>query len=138
MNPLLAVGLFTGLAKLILDHAEDNAREVNFDYRRSGRRCGPTTLKIRNAIDAVLHQHQYAKIGKTVRPAQRLQSTDYRAYHTMYIVYETTSEANIKHYESHFIGKYRDRLDNKHENSTGRVATATVKGKHYLYVVVAD
>lgn len=65
-----------------------------------------------------------------------MKATDYREYHTMYLVYETTSDEYIKHYESYFINRYWEKLDNKHENSTGR--EAKVNDKYYLYVVVAD
>lgn len=136
MEPFLVAGIAAGLAHLILDQAEDHAQVLNAEYMRTGRPGSGTTRKITNAIDRVLKEHRYAKIGKTVRPAKRLQATDYRKYHTMYLVYETTSDDYICHYESLFIKKYRDRLDNKHENSTGRVAN--VRGKNYLYVVVAD
>lgn len=136
MHPLLIAGLATGVAKLILDQAEDQARQLDPIYLRTGKQCAGTTLKIKNSMDKILDQHRYAKIGKTVQPAKRFQATDYRDYHTMYVVYETTSDAFIKHYESYFINKYSSKLDNKHENSTGRLAA--VKGKHYLYVVVAD
>lgn len=136
MHPLVIAGIATGLGKLILDQAEDKARVLNPEYLRTGRQCGGTTLKIKNAIDAILAQHRYAKVGKTVSPAKRFQATDYRDYHTMYVVYQTSSDAFIRHYESHFINKYRSKLDNQHEHSTGRLAS--VKGMHYLYVVVAD
>jgi hypothetical protein len=135
MEPFLVAGITAGLAHLILNQAEDQARVLNADFVRTGRPGSGTTLKIKNSIDKILAEHRYAKIGKTVRPAKRLQATDYRNYHTMYLVYETTSDDYICHYESYFINKYRDQLDNKHENSTGRVAD--VKGKNYLYVVVA-
>lgn len=86
MVPLLVVGLAASIAKLILEQAEDSARSLNAEYVRSGRPGRSTTLKIRNSIDRILAQHRYAKIGKTVRPAKRLQATDYRDYHTMYLV----------------------------------------------------
>jgi hypothetical protein len=136
METFLVAGLTAGLAHLILDQAEDQARALNADLVRTGRPGSGTTRKIKSSIDKILAAHRHAKIGKTVRPAKRLQATDYRRYHTMYLVYETTSDHYICHYESYFIKKYRDQLDNKHENSTGRVAD--VKGKNYLYVVVAD
>ena len=139
MHPVIVIGLaVTGLYNLILNQAEDAAQEVNPKYLCSGHKCDATTKEIKKSINKILRQHKHHKIGKTVRPAKRLQGTDYRKYHTMYLVYRTSSEANIKHYETHFIGQYFDRLDNKHENSTGRVAAASVKGMHYLYVVAAD
>jgi hypothetical protein len=136
MEPFLIAGITAGLAHLILNQAEDQARALNADYVCTGHPGRSTALKIGNAITKILKEHRYAKVGKTVRPAKRLQGTDYRKYHTMYLVYETTSDDYICHYESYFINKHRSKLDNKHENSTGRVAD--VKGKNYLYVVVAD
>ncbi len=128
--------LLTGLFGLILDQAEDKARTVSDKYLKTGRKGRSTTLKIRHSIDTILHEHRYAKIGKTVQPAKRFQASDYRTYETMYLVYQTSSDNFICHYESYFIGEFANRLDNKHENSTGRLAT--VAGMNYLYVVVAD
>lgn len=136
LNPLALFGIAAGIAALILDNAEDKARVVNAEYKRTGRKSGATTRKINHAIEEVLKRHRFAKIGKTVQPAKRFQATDYRDYHTMYVVYETTSEEFIKHYETYFINRYENQLDNKHEKSTGRVCK--VKDKYYLYVVVAD
>ncbi|MGF7218822.1 hypothetical protein GGR92_005001 [Spirosoma lacussanchae] len=128
--------ILDGLFGLILGQAEDKARSVSDEYLVTGRRGRSTTLKIRHSVEAILEKHRYAKIGKTVQPAKRLQATDYRDYQTMYLVYKTSSDAFICHYESYFIRAFAKRLDNKHENSTGRLAM--VEDMNYLYVVVAD
>lgn len=125
-----------GLFGLILGQAEDKARYVSEEHLTTGRKGRSTTLKIRYAVTTILKEHQYAKIGKTVQPAKRFQKTDYRPYETMYLVYKTSSDEYIRHYESYFIRAFADQLDNKHENSTGRLAM--VDGMNYLYVVVAN
>lgn len=132
----MAKSFLQELFDLILGQAEDKARVVSEEYLTTGRQGRSTTLKIRHSVEAILEKHRYAKIGKTVQPAKRFQATDYREYQTMYLVYKTSSDAFICHYESYFIQAFAKRLDNKHENSTGRLAQ--IKGMNYLYVVVAD
>ncbi|WP_019990965.1 hypothetical protein [Rudanella lutea] len=132
----MAKSFLNGLFSLILGQAEDKARSVSEEYLTTGRQGRSTTLKIRHSVETILEKHRYAKIGKTVQPAKRFQATDYREYQTMYLVYKTSSDAFICHYESYFIKAFAQRLDNKHENSTGRLAQ--INGMNYLYVVVAD
>ncbi|XAZ82176.1 hypothetical protein A6C57_28015 (plasmid) [Fibrella sp. ES10-3-2-2] len=131
----MAKSFLDDLFDLILGQAEDKARTVCEDYLTTGRPGRSTTLKIRHSVKSILEKHRYAKIGKTVQPAKRFQATDYRDYETMYLVYKTSSDHFICHYESYFIRAFADQLDNKHENSTGRLAQ--INGMNYLYVVVA-
>lgn len=120
--------------RLLLDNAEDQAQEVNEQYIKTGAKNRSTTLKIRKAIERILEEHKRGKVGKSVQPDVRLKCKDYRKYKTMYLVYRTTSEAYIKHYETYFIDAFRSLLDNKHSVSNGRVAK--IEGMYYLYVVV--
>lgn len=128
--------MLKAFTRWLFEHSEDNARQIDDTYLVTGPKGRSTTLRIHHAIEKILKQHAYAKIGKSVQPDARLKKADYRPYQTMYLVYETTSSEYISHYERYFINSFYDRLDNKHDVSSGRIAK--VKSKSYLYVVVAD
>ena len=128
--------LSKNLGDLLLKEAEHVAKEV-VDISITGRKSPELQRKLSRKINGLLQEHRYTKIGKTANADVRFRKEDYKSYHTMYLVYATSSKNYIAHYESLFIKKFMDRLDNQHHHSTGRVPDVKPIC-YYLYVVVED
>jgi hypothetical protein len=113
------------------------APEIANELLISGRQDSNTQRKLTTNIKWLIENYDNVKIGKSGDTEIRTDQKDYRGTYTyMYLLYESTSRANVQHYEAYYIDRFYDHIDNIAKGSGGKMRS--YNGYYYLYAVVAD
>jgi hypothetical protein len=117
-----------------------NAPEINVNYCSKGTVTSGLKSVITKDIELILNNRKGRnyKFGKTGYAPTRVDQDDYRAgtYDEMFLLYESTSEANVSTLEEYYATKYHSRKgnDNIHTHSGGKMRS--LDGYYYLYMVI--
>lgn len=117
-----------------------NAPEININYCSKGNVTSGLKSVITKDIELILNNRKGRnyKFGKTGFAPTRVDQYDYRAgtYDEMFLLYESTSKANVSELEGYYATKYNDKKGNDNIHKHSRGAMRSLDGYYYLYMVI--
>lgn len=116
---------------------EDCPIEI-IDLSITGHKNSITQGKVSKILNEILNNHNGKfKIGKTCQTDIRINKKDYKnVYSKMYLLYKSQSPIYVSHYETHYITKHFEHINNDNETKVSVGRPCSFANYHYVYVVL--